>query len=72
MVLSQVTTIVHGSPALPVLLRLIDRGSPDLLSPDDILEVQSAAVPHAPLGDLFARKGSSLMLFVSVSRIIDV
>lgn len=39
MVLSQITTIIHCSPALPVLFRLVHRGSPDLLSPDDILEV---------------------------------
>lgn len=58
MVLSQVAAIFHGSPVLPVLLSLIDRGSPDLLSPNDILEVESVAVPHAPLGDFFSRKGS--------------
>jgi len=60
MVLSQVAAIFHGSPVLPVLLSLIDRGSPDLLSPNDILEVESVAVPHAPLGDFFSRKGSRL------------
>lgn len=54
MVLSQVAAVLHGAPALPVLVRPVDRCGPNLLSPDDVLEVQSGAVSHAPLGDFLA------------------
>ena len=60
MVLGQVAAVLHGSPALPVLVRPVDGRGPDLLSPDDVLEVQSGAVPHAPLGDFLARESSGL------------
>lgn len=62
MVLGQITTVLHGPPVLPSLLRLIDGSGPDLLAPDDILEVQGTAVLHNPLSNLLARESSILFL----------
>lgn len=58
MVLGQAVSLLHGSPVLPLFFCLVYRSSPDLLSPDDVLEVECIAVLHAPLGNLFSRECS--------------
>ena len=60
MILGQAIALFHGSPVLPLLLRLVDGGSPDFLSPDDVLEVESTAVLHAPLSDFLSGECSRL------------
>lgn len=55
-ILSNISTIFHGSPAGPSL-DAVDAGVPDALAPDDVLEVEGAAVVHGPLGELAARHG---------------
>lgn len=64
-VLGQAVSLLHGSPVLPLFFCLVYRSSPNLLSPDDVLEVESTTVLHAPLGNLFSGKCSRLMLSVS-------
>lgn len=64
-VLGQAVSLLHGSPVLPLFFCLVYRCSPNLLSPDDVLEVESTTILHAPLGNLFSGKCSRLMLSVS-------
>ncbi len=59
MVLRDVAPVLHGAPAGPRLDTIPPRG-PDALAPDDILELERAAVVHDPLGDLPARHGRDL------------
>lgn len=50
MILCHITSILHGPPLSPWLDAIGTRG-PDLLSPNDILHVQRAAIVHDPFSD---------------------
>ena len=65
MVLGNVAPVLHVAPAGPSL-DAVDRRTPDFLAPDDILEVECAAVIHNPLGDLAAGHGGHLINLFSV------
>ena len=54
MVLGNIPTILHRPPRSPAL-DAINRRVPDLLAPNDILEIQSPTVVHNPLGNLATR-----------------
>ena len=57
-VLGDVAAVLHRAPAVPSL-DPIYRRVPDPLSPDDVLEVERAAVVHNPFGNLLARSGGN-------------
>lgn len=59
MVLGDVASVLHGAPAGP-RLDAVDRGVPNALTPNHILEVERAAVIHHPLSDLTAGRGRNL------------
>lgn len=52
-------SVLHSSPFSPWLPG-VPRWVPDLLTPDDVLEIETAAVVHNPLGDRSARLGANL------------
>ena len=54
MVIRNTAAVAHGIPRVPWLDRVLSH-IPDLLSPDDILEIQLRVVPHDPLSDFPAR-----------------
>ena len=47
MILGNVATVLHGAPARPGAGGVLG-WAPDLLAPDDILEVDAVAVVHDP------------------------
>lgn len=63
MILRHVAPIVHGAPVLPVVGLSIDGRIPDLLAPNDILELEVFAVMHDPFGYLLARQRGNLSFF---------
>lgn len=72
-ILSYVASVVHGAPLLPwLLLVLIRDGMPNLLTPNNVLELKSFAVAHDPFSNLFARERRHLHpLAMSVPAIIQ-
>lgn len=52
-VLGDIAPVLHGAPAGPAGDRVLG-GRPDLLAPDDVLEVEGARVVHDPFGDFGA------------------
>ena len=59
MVRGDVAPILHGAPARP-RFNAVDRGVPDLLTPNDVLEAERATIVHHPLGHLAARRSGHL------------
>ena len=60
-VLRDVFTIIHGPPIIPRLDR-VGACIPNALSPDDVLELECAAVVHDPFGDFLAGNGGCLFV----------
>ena len=56
------TSVLHSSPSGP-WANSITRWAPDLLAPDDVLEVESPTVVHDPLGDTTAGLGAYLKMY---------
>lgn len=61
MVLSNVTAVLHRTPAGPRFDAIL-RGVPNLLAVDDILEVERPPVVHRPLSKLTAGGGRNLQM----------
>lgn len=58
-ILGVITTILHSAPLIPGLGRVAAH-RPDLLTPDDILEVERATILHHPFGNRSSGFGSLL------------
>ena len=52
MILRDITTVLHRAPLAPRLGRAIRGDMPDLLAPDDILQIDGGALFHDPFGDI--------------------
>lgn len=63
MILGNRATILHGPPRSPALDRA-DGRAPDLLIPNNVLEVEGTPVIHDPLSNLAARLGKDLLAIV--------
>lgn len=61
MVLSDTLTVLHGAPVLPGR-HLVPRRVPDLLAPDDILDIVGGGVVHDPFGDVISRQSRLLQI----------
>ncbi len=59
MVRGDVAPVLHGAPARP-RFNAVDRGVPDLLTPNGVLEAERATIVHHPLGNLAARRSGDL------------
>ena len=64
MVLSNIASILHGTPGSPRLDSVLAR-VPDLLAPDNIFQIQRGAVVHNPLSDLPSGDGWRLWHCIS-------
>lgn len=53
MVLSNAIAVLHGAPALPGT-NLISRRVPNLLAPNDILDIVCASTVHDPFGNVIS------------------
>lgn len=62
MICSDGASVLHVAPLRPRHDRVL-RWVPDLLTPDDVLEIERGAIVHGPFRDRFSNRGADLTGF---------